>query len=123
MYMLRLVPTRQPTRRLEPVPHKSEAVCRDCVPPIPENVKREVSQRAQHRCEDCGRDDVRLELHHLRYQTEPGYKGETDYIFGRETPHDLALLCRDCHHHRHVDRNGEFWADPEEKATYWATFD
>ena len=26
-----------------------------------------------------------------------------------EQPSDLAALCRDCHHARHLDRNGRFW--------------
>lgn len=36
-------------------------------------------------------------------------------IFGRETPGDLLLLCRDCHHDMHVDAAGLFWPDPEER--------
>ena len=70
---------------------------------LPRGAVNEVYLRAGGVCEDCGDDECRLEMHHLRYT-------------GHETPDDLALLCRDCHHNRHIDRNGEFWADPEEMA-------
>jgi len=86
-------------------------------PPIPENVRRRVFARCRRRCEDCGRP-YRLELHHLRYHTDDWRR---ESILGKETPNDLAALCRWCHHQRHIDPNGEFWADPQEMAEHWAT--
>lgn len=90
---------------------------------IPAATRRAVRHRSRGACEDCGADDRPLELHHLRYLTEgdPG-RGGQESIFGQEQPEDLAALCRDCHHDRHLDPAGEFWSDPEEKATAWATW-
>ena len=72
-------------------------------------------------CEDCWRCDVPLELHHLRYWII-GDDGFEEDIDGKETEADLDVLCRDCHHARHLDLNGEFWRDPEEMETHWWTF-
>ncbi|MBO0863481.1 MAG: hypothetical protein J2P16_00205 [Mycobacterium sp.] len=85
---------------------------------IPEAVRAAVRQRAKGRCEDCG-ETRRLELHHLRYWTEPDWHGDSERIDGRETPHDLDALCRDCHHSQHIDLNGEFWSDPQEMEQHW----
>jgi HNH endonuclease len=71
-------------------------------------------------CEDCGQRGVRLERHHLRYEVWDHHGPES--IVGRETPDDLALLCRECHRQRHVDLNGSWWNDPEEKYWYWESF-
>ena len=81
--------------------------------PIPEAVRREVMQRCQRLCENCG-DRTRLELHHTSYRT---YDHEP--IFGKETANDLEALCRDCHRGRHTAPDGEFWADPEEMQAEW----
>ncbi len=78
---------------------------------------------AQRCCQDCGRTDVALERHHLRYFTQAGYRGPDDpggeSIYGLETDEDLALLCRDCHHQRHRDPDGVFWRDPQDMADAW----
>jgi len=79
--------------------------------PIPGYIRSAVLERAEHCCEDCGAG-VRLEMHHLTYIRTPFYKYE-ESIFGYERPEDLAALCRSCHLQRHLDENGEFWADPE----------
>lgn len=92
-----------------------------CREPIPKAAATAVRHRAAGACEDCGRDGLRLELHHLTYRWQPDPGDGEEPVFGHETPADLAALCRDCHHARHVDLNGEFWADPEEKDAYWAT--
>lgn len=69
--------------------------------------------RAMWRCEDgCG--ETRVELHHVRYHRDDG-----STIFGRETVDDLAALCRDCHHARHIAPDGQFWSDPSEMHAYW----
>lgn len=85
-------------------------------------------------CEDCGCEDVSLEAHHLHYNRDGSLavdaNGNRVHVkpfrqvedWGWETSDDIALLCRDCHHARHVDRNGEFWQDPEEMETYWFTY-
>jgi 5-methylcytosine-specific restriction endonuclease McrA len=86
---------------------------------IPEETRRAVLKRAGGRCEDCHRP-CSLELHHLRYHVYV-YK-YMESIYGRETPADLAALCRECHRRRHIDLNGEWWNDPEEMANYWASF-
>jgi 5-methylcytosine-specific restriction endonuclease McrA len=78
--------------------------------------------RAKRCCENCG-GRLPLELHHLRYyyQPDPRYPF-TEPIDGHETPDDLAALCRDCHHGRHIDPNGDFWRDPEDMADAWFGF-
>ena len=82
---------------------------------IDSGVRRFVLARASRCCGDCG-ERVRLEIHHLRYQPEDPTGTVAD---GWETPDDLAALCRDCHHNRHIDPNGDFWRDPEEMADAW----
>lgn len=47
---------------------------------------------AQFRCECCGREDLPLDCHHLRYRDEDGAS-----ILGREAMQDLEVLCRHCH--------------------------
>lgn len=69
--------------------------------------------RAKWQCETDGCLELRVELHHLRYHRE----GRP--IFGVETLDDLAVLCRDCHHARHIAPDGRFWSDPEEMHDYW----
>lgn len=48
--------------------------------------RRQALERAGHRCQVCGREDVPLEVHHNRY----------DNLFG-EDPEDLIALCERCH--------------------------
>ena len=89
---------------------------------IPPAVRAAVKTRAKGHCEECGSRQP-LELHHRTYRRsihDPA--DEDDTIFGYETPEDLDALCRDCHHRRHVDLNGDFWADPEERADHWWYF-
>jgi 5-methylcytosine-specific restriction endonuclease McrA len=84
-------------------------------PPIPAATQAEVKKRAGGKCEICGEPPgfgSRLELHHRHYETE-----------GRERPDDLVACCRTCHLREHVDINGEFWCDPQERENYWSTFD
>ena len=88
---------------------------------IPPDVRAAVNRRANGACEDCGCGEP-LELHHLRYWTNDE-RGWSVPIDGLETIHDLDALCRECHHGRHLDRNGEFWKDPEEMADHWWGFD
>lgn len=86
-------------------------------------------------CEDCWAQGGSLEMHHNTYR---GPYAGTDYeqdIHGNEAPDALALLCRRCHHERHVGPGGcyrpdhgyvgeyadkygycDFCADPEEAA-------
>lgn len=52
----------------------------------------ERKRMAQYRCECCGREDRRLDCHHLRYRDEDGLS-----ILGREAMQDLEVLCRPCH--------------------------
>jgi hypothetical protein len=58
-----------------------------------------------------------LELHHLTYYWHSDPSRGT--IFGHETADDLAALCRDCHHDRHIGPDDDFIADPEECAAEW----
>jgi len=88
---------------------------------IKREVRLAVLARAGGCCEDCG-EKLPLELHHLRYEPEPSptYRPWEDPIpDGWETPDDLDALCRDHHHGRHVDLNGEFWRDPVEMEAHW----
>jgi hypothetical protein len=50
------------------------------------NMRRERLAATGHRCERCGRLNVRLCLHHKTYAR-----------FGRELPNDVLLLCCQCH--------------------------
>jgi len=88
---------------------------------IPDRVRRKVLVRSRGVCEDCG-TQARLEIHHLRYTTEPDMYGNTESIRGKETPDDLRALCRDCHFARHIDPSGTFWRDPQEMAEQWAPY-
>ena len=83
--------------------------------PIPDIVKRAVRERAGNCCEECG-DEGKLEFHHLAYlNTNSNYHRDWFGLkFGAETPEDLMLLCRECHHQQHRDFNGDFWADPDD---------
>lgn len=93
--------------------------------PIPERVRRAVYSRAGGHCEGCHTRCRRLELHHTTYDLidVTGYaKHIGEAIFGFETPEVLEALCRECHHHRHLDPNGEFWPDPKEMEVYWASY-
>lgn len=65
--------------------------------PIPAALRRAALARANYRCERCGAT-TRLELHHVRAVCDGG----TD-VDG------IAVLCHDCHAHRHA---GDFAADP-----------
>lgn len=56
-------------------------------------------------------------MHHLEYETM--ISGDLVAINGYETPGDLDLLCRECHHQRHIDPNGEYWAIPNEMTAHW----
>src|SRR5262245_48506742 len=87
--------------------------------PVPEATRRAVLERCGGCCEDCD-ERCALEMHHLRYEVW-NYK-EPEIIFGRETPDDLAALCRYCHQQRHIDLNGDWWNDPEEMAAHWAGY-
>ena len=80
-------------------------------PPIPVATKTTVKNRANGRCERCFAR-LPLELHHVHYENE-----------GRETPDDLLAVCRNCHLREHVAPNGVFYADPQELAVEWATYD
>lgn len=102
-------------------------------PRIPRATALVVRNRADNCCEDCGESDhpcAPLELHHLRYFTQAGYRGGGDPggepIHRLETVEDLDLLCRHCHNSRHYDYNGtperpkgQYWRDPEEMADAW----
>jgi hypothetical protein len=56
----------------------------------------EVMEAAGFQCEECGADDVTLNVHHRRY-----VKGRMVWEYeGR----DLACLCEDCHAEEHVHR-------------------
>lgn len=79
--------------------------------PVPAATRLIVLRRANGHCEDCERKTGSLELHHLHYET-----------VGEEEPDDLRALCRGCHLGRHLDMNGEFWADPMEMESYWEPY-
>jgi hypothetical protein len=74
-------------------------------------LKQRVLQAQGGCCADCGLRGS-LELHHERYPLE----------WGEEEDWDVVCLCRTCHHGRHCDINGDFWADPQEKEMYWDSF-
>ena len=89
-------------------------------PHIPSKVRTAVIQRAGKKCENCGINKVKLELHHLTYYRQ--VDGAPLPIYGYETPNDLLALCRNCHHSKHRDINGDFWRDPEEMENYWESY-
>ena len=70
------------------------------------DLRRAILERANYQCEDCKTDIRRLrygklEMHHLHYETRRN-----------ETEADLIALCRNCHHHRHIDVTGTFHCNP-----------
>lgn len=67
--------------------------------------------RAGGFCEDCGVISHVLECHHVNYRR-----------VGHEVADDYAVLCRECHLRRHVDVNGDWWTDPEEREGYWSSY-
>jgi hypothetical protein len=89
---------------------------------VPSCVRQLVQLRARGMCEDCrvirredddqwwwlGGTDEDLELHHLCYHSR-----------GHEDPKDLLLLCRECHHSRHIGPRGEYYRDPMECRRAW----
>lgn len=82
-----------------------------------QQLRREVFRQQEGRCADCGRR-VALELHHTHYRDDTyghklGIPPDEDEVVG---------VCRACHHNRHVDRNGDFWRDPEAMEHYWRGF-
>lgn len=88
---------------------------------IPDKTKAAVINRSGYTCEDCGAEHDNLEMHHIRYFSEPDHKGGSHPISGKETPVDIELLCRNCHADRHKDLNGDYVRDPEE--VRWARDD
>ena len=57
--------------------------------------RRQALRDADWRCEDCGRDDVALEVHHRKY----------GHLFA-ERREDLRVLCAPCHDYWHHPRPG-----------------
>ena len=51
---------------------------------------KRIRARDGHTCQDCGRSDVPLDVHHLTYERR-----------GHELDEDLITLCRTCHDARH----------------------
>lgn len=49
-------------------------------------LKARLVRERGRRCEHCGATDKRLDMHHRHYDR-----------LGHEEPHDLQLLCRECH--------------------------
>jgi 5-methylcytosine-specific restriction endonuclease McrA len=83
-------------------------------------MRRRLLTRQGHCCADCG-EQTHLELHHEVYPWHKWmYKDPGQW--GHEENHECVMLCRDCHHQRHRDPNGEFWDDPVELHTYWESF-
>lgn len=62
-------------------------------------------QQHQHRCDDCGRTDDPLVVHHTkRLSKKTGRKQDTAYIIQSAQEQRVKLLCQDCHirhHHGH----------------------
>jgi hypothetical protein len=89
---------------------------------LPRRTLEEVYLRSGACCEDCGGDGPHLEMHHIRYTvvTVPrAYERYPYSVRGRETVHDLDLLCRDCHQHRHISPLGGYEADPQTLIARW----
>jgi len=87
---------------------------------IPAATRKAVLERAGGVCEDCMQQCSSLELHHIHY--EVNVHGKFYSVEGCETPDDLEALCRDCHHARHRDINGDFWLLQDEKDAYWCRY-
>jgi len=52
--------------------------------------RKNALSKVDYKCEDCGAENIRLEVHHLNYNT----------IFNEDLQ-DLIVLCCDCHKARH----------------------
>ncbi len=55
--------------------------------------RRQKLKSCKHTCQECGADDVPLQVHHLHYLT-----------LGCERDADLQALCRTCHEFKHPDK-------------------
>lgn len=88
--------------------------------PFWQQLKRRVVASQEFCCDDCG-ERRKLELHHEVYPwhkmiyKDPGRWGD-------EEDDDVVGLCRECHHERHRDLNGDFWSDPLEMESWWAGY-
>jgi 5-methylcytosine-specific restriction endonuclease McrA len=65
--------------------------------------RREKLHQANYKCEVCGRDDLRLDVHHRTYER-----------LGNEWMSDLQVLCRYCHKVNHGEITFETGGDPNE---------
>ena len=84
-------------------------------PRISKSAITDVYARSGRVCEDCGYPPPSLEMHHLTYQKWVYPFEGPKLIHGFEEFDDLALLCRHCHHARHIGPiSGAFFTDPEE---------
>lgn len=54
---------------------------------LSEDLRQVVKARDNHRCRWCGRTNVHVDLHHIRYR-----RGVVD-----DVPENLICLCRTCH--------------------------
>jgi hypothetical protein len=91
-----------------------------------QTLKRLVLATQDGQCADCAETPWKvgpLELHHEAYPW-CGFSGclPPGTCWGCEDAGAMVGLCRMCHHARHGDINGDFWADPAEKEAYWASF-
>ena len=84
-----------------------------------QKLRRRVFNAQENCCADCGQEGF-LTLHHLTYQSRQyGSPGRSSSLYTWETEDDVTGLCWSCHHQRHLDLNGDFWADPEEMESHW----
>lgn len=86
---------------------------------IPLETRIEVIRRAAYVCEECSSEGP-LEMHHnAEFFLDQDY-GEVER--GSEKPEHIDLLCRGCHHARHLNAAGEFEANAAEAEgdrDYW----
>lgn len=64
---------------------------RDGMDPV---VREQCRSRDNHQCRMCGRTNVALHLHHVRYRSEGG----------PDVPENLMTLCHECHALVHSDK-------------------
>ena len=89
--------------------HQVEIYPGTCKPRIRLTARNQARVRSRGECEfcwlQCGQEG--LELHHWHYRT-----------VGAESPWDLVALCRVCHRANHLDADGRWWNDPEQRAAW-----
>ena len=102
----------------DPLPKGRRRYCSDdcgqvyfevCIAPLWwVNARKLALKRANYRCEACGTQDTKLEVHHINklvdssWNSSEGYKrGDARWNSPKNAQENLQVLCRACHEKAH----------------------